>query len=396
MNMSGCLDLTGPKSVARTTLDGMSDSNKLEVDKEINKSLKKKINKEVKDTILDIAHRELLDELLMKHLTFSVAPVEEMVHYLKPTMQELMGTNNAIKVGDWCEVLYDYAPGTCSDGGVGEVMVIDEDAEGVRSCRVSYVLDKRIETGITLNRITVTMMPYKDATSINRTRREQDISSSNILPDRVVAAPDKTSLQWLESGLKSRNHEKPGWLKEKLLHHGLLEATDEALWQRVLSDYKCQLSAIEGMRLALGPNFTDPREHKGDQGEGGKFVSLKKASQADVPKNMWTIPFLLHAYDVKRSNFQNKQKNDKLGVSKLTEGMKKRVIWNKGQCVITNRVASRKKYNARYFFSRMKALNVATIPKFKEGRLNAPAFNHELFRQREWNFFTTRVQIYSY
>ncbi len=83
----------------------------------------------MKDTILDIAHRELLDELLMKHLTFSVAPVEDMVHYLKPTMQELMVTNNAIKVGDWCEVLYDYAPGTCSDGGVGEVMGIDEDAD---------------------------------------------------------------------------------------------------------------------------------------------------------------------------------------------------------------------------------------------------------------------------
>ncbi len=209
----------------------------------------------MKDTILDIAHRELLGELLMKHLTFSVAPVEEMVHYLKPTMQELMGTNNAIKVGDWCEVLYDYAPGTRSDGGVGEVMGIDEDAEGVKSCRVSYVLDKRIETRIALNRITVTMMPYKDTTSLNRTRREQDISSSNILPD------------------------------------------------------------------------------------------------------------------VKRSNFQNKRKNDKLGVSKLIEGMKKRVIWNKGQCVITNRAASRKKYNARYFFSRMKALNVATIPEFKEGRL---------------------------
>ncbi len=102
------------------------------------------------------------------------------------------------------------------------------------------------------------------------------------------------------------------------MKHGLLEATDEALWQRVILDYKCQLSAIEGMRLALGPSFNDPRDHKGDQGDGGKFVSLKKESQADVPKNMWTIPFLLYAYDVKRSNFQNKQKNDKLGVSKLT------------------------------------------------------------------------------
>ncbi len=113
-----------------------------------------------------------------------------------------------------------------------------------------------------------------------------------------------------------------------------------------MSDYKCQLSAIEGMQLALGSTFIDPREHKGKQGEGGKFVSVKKESQADMPKNMWTIPFLLHAYDVKRSNFQNKRKNDKQGVSKLTEGLKKRVQWNKGDCVITNRVASRRKYNA--------------------------------------------------
>jgi hypothetical protein len=132
----------------------MSASHKLEVDLEINKNLKKKINQEVKDTILDIAHRdELLDDLLMKHLTLSVEPAEDMVHCLKPTMQALMGTNNAIKVGDWVEVLYAYAPGTCSDGGVGTIMAIDEDAEENRSCRVSYVLDKIIETGIALNRI---------------------------------------------------------------------------------------------------------------------------------------------------------------------------------------------------------------------------------------------------
>jgi hypothetical protein len=172
---------------------------------EINKTLKKKINKVVKDTILDIAHRELLDDLLMKHLTLSVAPAEEMVHYLKPTMQELMFTNNVIKVGDWVEVLYDYAPGTCSDGGVGEIMAIDEDEDGIKSCRVAYVLDKRIETRVGLNRITVTMMPFKDTTSTNRTRREHDISSASILPDRAIAAPDKTPLQWLESGLKSRS-----------------------------------------------------------------------------------------------------------------------------------------------------------------------------------------------
>ncbi len=298
-------------------------------------------------------------------------------------------------MGDWVEVLYEYAPGTCSDGGIGTVRSIDDDGDGKQWCSVAYVLDKRIETGIDLSRITVTIMPYKDATSANREQRQREISVENLLPGRIVVKPDKTPLEWLEYGLKSRMHEKQGWLKDKLLSHDLLESTNEALWQRVMSDYKCQLSALEGMRLALGPSFKDPREHKGHQGDEGKFVSLRKESQADVPKNMWTIPYLLYAYDVKRSNFQNKRKNDKLGVSKLTEGLKKRVQWNKGQCVITNREASRKKYNARYFFSRMKALNVGTIPEFKEGRINAPNSDNfleeEVYRRKEWNSYNTRV-----
>jgi hypothetical protein len=67
-----------------------------------------------------------------------------------------------------------------------------------------------------------------------------------------------------------------------------------------------------------------------------KFVTVKKDSQLGIPKNMWIIPYLLHAYDVKRSNFQNKRKNDKQGISKLTEGYKKRAQWNKGECAINH------------------------------------------------------------
>ncbi len=89
------------------------------MDKHINNTLKTKINKEVKNTILDVAHRELLDRMNCEHLTKSVARADTMVHALKPTMLALMDTVHAIKVGDWVEVLYDYAPGTCSDGGVG-------------------------------------------------------------------------------------------------------------------------------------------------------------------------------------------------------------------------------------------------------------------------------------
>jgi hypothetical protein len=118
----------------------------------------------------------------------------------------------------------------------------------------------------------IKMMSEREAdVSANRIRRELDVSASNILPERTISAPDKTPLQWLESGLKSRTHEKRGWLKEKLLKHGLMEPSNEALWQRVMSDYKCQLSAIESMRLALGTSFNDPRDYKGNQGDGASL-----------------------------------------------------------------------------------------------------------------------------
>jgi hypothetical protein len=125
-------------------------------------------------------------------------------------------------------------------------------------------------------------MPYKDAQIQTRGKDDRTTEQVELLPSRVRQIPDRTSLQWLEWGLKSRTHEKPGWLRDKLLELGLLEASDEALWKRVISDYKCQLEAIEGMRLALGIRFVDPREHKGSQGDEGKFVSRKKESQAGV------------------------------------------------------------------------------------------------------------------
>jgi hypothetical protein len=58
-------------------------------------------------------------------------------------MDELLRTDHAMKVGDWVEVMCEYAPGSCSDGGVGEIMKIVWDDEDRAWCTVSYVLDKR-------------------------------------------------------------------------------------------------------------------------------------------------------------------------------------------------------------------------------------------------------------
>ncbi len=110
-----------------------------------------------------------------------------------------------------------------------------------------------------------------------------------------IPPPSKTQIGWLEYGLETRRHEKKGWLKEELLKHDLLADTKAALWARVLSDYACTEAAREGMAKALGLAYVDPREHKGVKGKasGGKFVSLKKDSQLGVPKNVWTLGYLV-------------------------------------------------------------------------------------------------------
>jgi hypothetical protein len=186
------------------------------------------------------------------------------------------------KVGDWVEVAYEYAPGTCSDGGVAFIMAIDYNEAGRANCTV---IDKRIEKFVDQARITVTIMPFKDSTSANRKKRDAVplLVGTDVLPGRVHEPPERSNLEWLEYGLKSRTHEKKGWLKDKLLEYDLMEATDEALWKRVVSDYKCQLAGIEGMRLALGVSFKDPRETKGYNGEFGKFVSQKKETNNTGP-----------------------------------------------------------------------------------------------------------------
>jgi hypothetical protein len=389
--VAACIDLTPASSIAGKTIDDLSVENKEAFHSTIHKNLKKSINKNVKDLVLGVAHSKALEDINMKHLALSVVPAAQMIHKLKPTMKQLFDTEGQIKIGDYVEVLYEYAPGTCSDGGVGTIMEIVTDEDGKSWLTVSYVLDKRIETRIDETRITITMMPYKDLTSASRDRRNaaSQLDAVELMPDRQLHVPERTPLQWLEYGLKSRTHEKKGWLKDKLLEYGLMEGNPEGLWKRVISDYKCQLSAIEGMRLALGASFTDPREYKGKAGADSKFVSEKKDSQRDIPKNMWTIPYLLHAYDVKRSNFQNKRRDDQKGINVLTGGLARRKQYNKGDCVITNRVASRRLYTERYFYSRSKALNLETVPVYK----NAALHDAGLCRTREWNSYTFRVRV---
>jgi hypothetical protein len=132
-----------------------------------------------------------------------------------------------------------------------------------------------------------------------------------------------------------------------------------AVWKRVIADYKTVNAIIEGMKLALGDSFADPREYKGIPGERGKFKSLKCKSQANIPKNEYTIPYLLHAYDVKRSSFQRRVKEDVMGKfdNKVVV-----VSHMKGHTCINSVDIMRAKFTPRFFFARAHAMAAPPPP----------------------------------
>jgi hypothetical protein len=157
-------------------------------------------------------------------------------------------------------------------------------------------------------------MPVQENTLTLRTR--------NVSKEQPIVTPadpnTRTQIGWLEFGLQSRKHERKGWLKEALVKHELLAETKSAVWARVLSDYACTEAARDGMEQALGDKYKDPREHKGVTGKAssGRFVSVKKASQIGIPKNMWTLGYLTYAYNVDEATFRRRWRAAKAGQQK--------------------------------------------------------------------------------
>jgi hypothetical protein len=92
-------------------MEGMDEDSLNAVNKQIKTKVKATLNNEVKAALLDEKHRELLARMNCEHRAKSVASLNAMVHKLKPTLGKLLGTNHAIKVGDWVEVLYEYCQG---------------------------------------------------------------------------------------------------------------------------------------------------------------------------------------------------------------------------------------------------------------------------------------------
>jgi hypothetical protein len=143
---------------------------------------------------------------------------------------------------------------------------------------------------------------------------------------------------------------------------------EASLWKRVLSDYRCQLAFLEGMKEVLADSYTDPREYRGVRGKqsGGQFVSLKKESQAHVPKNVHSLGYLLYAYGVAKTTFFRKRDAEKMGPSteKVSTGHdrnKPRQGQKAGKTAINNHAIACDFYTPRFVFAREKAMGTTIL-----------------------------------
>jgi hypothetical protein len=103
--------------------------------------------------------------------------------------------------------------------------------------------------------------------------------------------------------LKTKRHVTRGWLKVFLTKHNFLKEGNEALLARVMSDYQCL--AIEVMKSIQASDFKDPRLVSQPahcfQCETRREIPKKKTG---VPTGVYTMPYLLHAFDVSESSFK--------------------------------------------------------------------------------------------
>lgn len=182
---------------------------------------------------------------------------------------------------------------------------------------------------------------------------------------------------WLKYGLTGKRHATRGWLKKLLVQQNLLVDGNDAIWMRVMSDYQCQLVAMEVMRSIQGSDYKDPRlvtEHGVFKGkEDGRYQKKKTG----IPTGVFTVPYLIYAYDVSETSFKRKRKELKEG--KLCIPVAEHATHHSGTSVINNSQLCKERYNARYFFVRNKVLSGES-----PGPNHVGLWNTHMVRQKYW------------
>jgi hypothetical protein len=110
------------------------------------------------------------------------------------------------------------------------------------------------------------------------------------------------------------------------------------------------------MKEVLGDKFVDPRDYKGTRGKdtGGRFISTKSKRQKGVPLNVYTIPYLMWAYNVNKCSFKRRLKNEKMGIKIKADNTDSPV--NKGLSVIESRELALERFNPKFFYAHEQAM----------------------------------------
>jgi hypothetical protein len=69
---------------------------------------------------------------------------------------------------------------------------------------------------------------------------------------------------------------------------------------RCWSDYTCQMLYIDAMHEVKDDESFDPRRNEHVTGKDGRFVAKKGTC---IPKNLLTVMYLIHVYDVPYATF---------------------------------------------------------------------------------------------
>jgi hypothetical protein len=180
---------------------------------------------------------------------------------------------------------------------------------------------------------------------MSKLRPRQTKATSSTIVDGSAKRPtihlnnNADPIATLKAGLRTVRHHTKGWLKQDLIASGKLVDTKEAIQAKVWADYNAQLIHVRAQQDILGSDYNPLRTIPG-RDEDGKFTFCKNV---DVPKNYFSLEFLLYAYDASQSTFKRLRQRG-------GEALPKQVPHNKGQFVLLDTKLASCIYSARYFY----------------------------------------------
>jgi hypothetical protein len=264
----------------------------------LNKGAAKGMKDIIENKLLVVHYKQLVADKLRQYLSDSRVSQLSMFHSAPKTTSMSIANLKFLSVGEWVEVDADRTPGFNSEGGIAVIVSVHDDFVDVK-----YVLTRRVDKLVPLQRLTTILMPHRGVRASLRiaktpaTTESDSASVSNVSELRKMSA-----VHILKHGLATMLWKKQGWLFNLLRDEGLLDGTKQSRKYMCWSYYKSQQLYIEAMQEAKNDPEFDPRRSEHQTGKDGKF--LKKKNASTMPKNPLTVLYLCYAFDVPYATFK--------------------------------------------------------------------------------------------